>query len=142
MHSTPPTVMPMTERPRPIHRVTLPALVAVALGAVTVAPQAAAIPDSNAMTLTYELSGAGTAGYVTYQTNTGQQHAVNAALPWTMQLTGWMTSSSNPAPYSLSAQSAGPGSLTCTIRINGAVVSRQTATGNPARVLCEHHGKR
>lgn len=134
--------MAMTERRRPIHRIAVPIAVGVTLAAAAAAPPAGAIPDSNAMTLDYELTGAGTAGYVTYQTNTGQQHAVNAALPWSMRLTGWMTTSTNPAPYLLSAQSAGPGTLTCTIRVNGAVVSQHSATGNPARTVCEHHGKR
>jgi hypothetical protein len=36
----------------------------------------------------------------------------------------------------ISAQ--GPGSITCTIRINGNVVNQATASGAPARTVCSN----
>jgi len=103
-------------------------------------PSAGATPDHTKVPVRYDLTGAGVAGYVTYQTQNGQAHATNVPLPWSIQLTGSMTNAASPAPYSLSAQSAGPGALTCTVSVNGKVVSQNTATGDPARVLCETHG--
>lgn len=88
-------------------------------------------PARTRATVRYELTGAGVAGYVTYQTNNGQAHATNAPLPWSLQLDGWKNS-----PWSLSAQSAGPGSLTCSVVIDGKVANQNTATGDPARVVC------
>ena len=103
-------------------------------------PSAGATPDHTKVPVRYDLTGAGVAGYVTYQTQNGQAHATNVPLPWSIQLTGSMTNAASPAPYSLSAQSAGPGALTCTVSVIGKVVSQNTATGDPARVLCETHG--
>lgn len=133
----------MTVQPSPIRmarRATallLGALVAPA--AVWVAP-AGALPDYTRVPVRYDLTGSGLAGYITYQTTSGQSHATNAPLPWSIQLTGWKTNASHPNPYSLSAQSVGPGTLTCTVTIDGKVVSQNTATGDPARVLCAYHG--
>jgi hypothetical protein len=89
--------------------------------------------------VTYQLSGSGVAGYVTYQTDNGQLHATNVTLPWSMQVTRMATVPSFSAANTLSAQSAGPGALTCTIKVDGNVVTQNTATGDPARVLCENH---
>lgn len=114
--------------------------VLVASATIAGAPSAGATPDHTKVPVRYDLSGTGVAGYVTYQTQNGQAHATNVPLPWSIQLTGSMTNAASPASYSLSAQSAGPGALTCTVTVNGKVVSRNTATGDPARVLCETHG--
>jgi hypothetical protein len=100
-----------------------------------VAPAGAA-PDLTLVPIRYDLTGTGVAGYVTYQTQNGQAHATNAPLPWSIQLTGRMTNVDAPAAYSVSAQSAGPGTLSCTVSVNGKVVSQNTASGSPARVLC------
>ena len=85
--------------------------------------------------VTYELSGsAPVADYISYQTNTGQTgQAVQAhvPLPWTTQF-----SFVGSKVFVLSAQS--PGSITCTILIDGNVVSQATANGAPARTVCAH----
>ncbi|WP_286134927.1 MmpS family transport accessory protein [Mycobacterium sp. UM_Kg1] len=112
----------------------------VASAAIAGAGAAGATPDHTRVPVRYDLTGTGVAGYITYQGQNGQAHATNAALPWSIQLTGSMTNATSPSSYSLSAQSAGPGSLTCTISVNGKVVSQNSATGAPARVLCETHG--
>ncbi|CAJ1498100.1 MmpS family transport accessory protein [[Mycobacterium] kokjensenii] len=103
-------------------------------------PSAGATPDHTKVPVRYDLTGTGVASYVTYQGQNGQAHATNVALPWSIQLTGSMTNATSPASYSLSAQTAGPGSLTCTVTVNGKVVAQNTASGAPARVLCETHG--
>lgn len=108
----------------------------VASATIAGAPSAGATPDHTLVPVRYDLTGTGVAGYVTYQTRNGQSHATNVPLPWSIQLTGRMANAARPAPYSLSAQSAGPGALTCTVSVNGKVVSHNTATGDPARVLC------
>ncbi len=80
----------------------------------------------------YEVSGPGVAQYISYQTDTGQQHAVNAALPWSTQFTGF-----GGEVFVISAQ--GPGPISCKILIDGNVVSNATATtGVPARTVCSH----
>ncbi|WP_234784524.1 MmpS family transport accessory protein [Mycolicibacter nonchromogenicus] len=112
----------------------------VASATIAGAGVAGATPDHTRVPVRYDLSGSGVASYITYQSQNGQAHATNAPLPWSIQLAGSMTNAASPSSYSLSAQSAGPGALTCTITVNGKVVSENTATGNPARVLCETHG--
>lgn len=112
----------------------------MASAAVVSAGSAGARPDPTKVPVRYDLTGSGIAGYVTYQTQDGQAHATNVGLPWSIQLTGFMNSAASPSSYSLSAQSAGPGVLNCTVSVNGKVVSQQSATGNPARVVCESHG--
>ncbi|KAA1252233.1 hypothetical protein F0Q45_00120 [Mycobacterium simiae] len=79
----------------------------------------------------YEISGSGVAEYISYQTNTGQQRAVNVGLPWSTQFTGF-----GGQVFVLSAQ--GPGSITCRILVNGEVVTQQTATGAPGHTVCTH----
>jgi hypothetical protein len=85
--------------------------------------------------VTYELSGsAPVADYISYQTNSGQTgQAVQAhvPLPWTTQF-----SFAGAPVFVISAQS--PGSITCTILIDGNVVSQATANGAPARTVCAH----
>ncbi|MGH3564005.1 MAG: MmpS family transport accessory protein [Mycobacterium sp.] len=118
-------------------------LFGILVGSATIhgVPAAGAAPlDPLRATVRYELTGSGVAGYVTYQTNNGQQHATNVSLPWAMQFTGWMFDAVRPgATYLVSAQGAGPGSITCKVLISGKVVAQNTATGDPARVLCETH---
>ncbi|OBK85131.1 hypothetical protein A5648_07755 [Mycolicibacter sinensis] len=116
--------------------------VLLAAAALAGVPSAGATPDHTKVPVRYDLSGTGVAGYVTYQTQNGQAHATNVPLPWSIQLTGSMTNAASPASYSLSAQSAGPGALSCTVTVKGKVVAQNSATGNPARVLCETHGPR
>jgi hypothetical protein len=52
-------------------------------------------------------------------------------LPWTTQFTV-----AGNGVFVLSAQS--PGSITCTILVDGQVVSQATANGAPARTVCTH----
>lgn len=107
----------------------------VAATVAGVAP-AGATPDLTVVPVRYDLTGTGVAGYITYQTQNGQAHATNAPLPWSIELSGRMTNMAAPGAYSLSAQSAGPGTLSCTVSVNGKVISQNTATGDPARVVC------
>lgn len=80
----------------------------------------------------YEISGSSpVAEYISYQTATGQQRAVNAKLPWSAEFTGF-----GGEVYVISAQ--GPGSLTCRILVDGNSVKDATATGTPARTVCAH----
>lgn len=80
----------------------------------------------------YDVSGPGVAEYISYQTDTGQLRAVNAALPWSTQFTSY-----GGQVFVVSAQGAGP--ITCQISLNGNVVSNATATvGAPARTVCTH----
>ncbi|HWF69805.1 MAG TPA: MmpS family transport accessory protein [Mycobacterium sp.] len=85
--------------------------------------------------VTYQLSGsAPVADYISYQTDTGQTGQTQQAhvpLPWQTQFT---TPVGNV--FVISAQ--GPGSITCTILLDGNVVSQATATGAPARTVCSH----
>lgn len=118
------------------------ALLLIAPAAIVGAVPAGAMPDHTKVPVRYDLSGTGIAGYITYQTRNGQAHATNAPLPWSIQVTGTMANAAGPAPNSLSAQGVGPGTLTCRVSVNGTVISQSTASGNPARVLCENHGPR
>jgi hypothetical protein len=83
-------------------------------------------------TVRYELSGnSPVAEYISYETDTGQYQEANVRLPWSKQFTAF------PAEvFVISAE--GPGSITCTILIDGNVVSHATATGQPARTACSH----
>ncbi|HEX7323475.1 MAG TPA: MmpS family transport accessory protein [Mycobacterium sp.] len=129
-------------KPGRTRRAVMPALSGVVIGsaAIWVAVAGAAPSDDpvNA-TVRYELTGAGVAGYVTYQTERGQLHAANVPLPWSVQVTRLSDGSIMTADNSLSAQTAGPGSITCVIKVDGKVVAQNTATGEPARVLCQSH---
>jgi Mycobacterium membrane protein len=80
----------------------------------------------------YEVNGPAVAEFIYYQTETGQQRAVNATLPWSTQFTGF-----GGEVFVISAQ--GPGPISCKILIDGNVVSNATATtGAPARTVCTH----
>jgi hypothetical protein len=82
--------------------------------------------------VTYQLSGsAPVADYISYQTDSGQTQQANVPLPWTTQFNVVGTK-----VYVISAQS--PGSITCTILLDGKVVSQATANGAPARTVCSH----
>jgi Mycobacterium membrane protein len=85
--------------------------------------------------LTYQLSGsAPMADYISYQTDSGQSGQTQQArvpLPWTTQFTF-----NSSRVFVISAQSLG--SITCTILIDGKMVSQATANGAPARTVCSH----
>ena len=82
--------------------------------------------------VTYQLSGsAPVADYISYQTDSGQTQQANVPLPWTTQFNVIGTK-----VFVISAQS--PGSITCTILLDGKVVSQATANGAPARTVCSN----
>jgi len=85
--------------------------------------------------VTYQVTGsAPVADYISYETNsgqTGQAQQAHVPLPWTTQY-----SFVGSYVFVISAQS--PGSVTCTILIDGKVVSQATANGAPARTVCTH----
>ena len=74
-------------------------------------------------------SGPGVAQYISYETDTGQQHAVNATLPWSTQFTGF-----GGEVFDISAQ--GVGNIECKILIDGNVVSDAHSPGG--RTVCTH----
>jgi hypothetical protein len=80
--------------------------------------------------VTYQLSGsAPVADYISYQADSGQIQQPQVPLPWQKQFTGF-----GGEVFVISAQS--PGSITCTIVVDGKVVSQATANGAPARTVC------
>jgi hypothetical protein len=83
--------------------------------------------------VTYQLTGSAPfADYVSYQTDSGvagQVQQTHVSLPWK----GQFTFAGNPVAV-ISAQS--PGSITCSILVNGKVVNQATANGAPARTVC------
>jgi hypothetical protein len=83
--------------------------------------------------VTYQLSGsAPVADYISYETgNDAQRQQAHVPLPWTTQF-----NVVGNKVFVISAQS--PGSITCTILIDGNVVSQATANGAPARTVCSH----
>lgn len=82
--------------------------------------------------VTYQLSGsAAVAEYISYQTDTGQALQAQVPLPWQTQF-----KATGPGVYGISAQS--PGSITCTIMLDGKVVNQATANGAPARTVCTY----
>jgi Mycobacterium membrane protein len=82
--------------------------------------------------VTYQLSGsAPVAEYVSYQADSGQTQQANVPLPWKTQF-----NVIGSRVLVISAQS--PGSITCTILLDGQVVSQATANGAPARTVCSH----
>jgi predicted secreted Zn-dependent protease len=128
--------MTTTTRPINAHKGSSILVAVLACFATTVATCGVATatgPDSQVVT--YQLSGsAPVADYISYQTDTGdtgQTQQAHVPLPWQTQFT------TKPGKvFVLSAQSAG--SITCTIMLDGKVVSQATATGAPARTVCSH----
>ncbi len=82
--------------------------------------------------VTYQLSGsAPVADYISYQTASGQAVQAHVPLPWQTQFDSF-----GGEVFVISAQSTG--SITCTILLDGNVVSQATANGAPARTVCSH----
>jgi hypothetical protein len=82
--------------------------------------------------VTYQLTGsAPVADYISYQADTGQVQQAQVPLPWQTQFTSY-----GGEVFVISAQS--PGSVTCSILVDGKVVSQATANGGPARTVCTH----
>ena len=106
-------------------------LSALGIGFTAVCAPAYADPLPHLPQVRYEVSGSGVAQFISYQTDTGQQRAVNVGLPWSTQFTAF-----GGQVFVLSAQ--GPGSITCRILLDGSVVTEQTATGAPGHTVCTH----
>ena len=133
--------MTMTSQPSPPpRRVTHRAWSSIGLAALTAFAATVEISGVANATgplaqVTYQLSGsAPVADYISYQTDTGQTgqtQQANVPLPWQTQFNVVGTK-----VYVLSAQS--PGSITCTILLDGKVVSQATANGAPARTVCSN----
>ena len=105
-------------------------LLAVGIGLANACGVANAIPSNPRVT--YEVSGPAVAEWISYQSDNGQQRALNAKLPWSTQFSGF-----GGEVFALSAQGAGP--ISCKIKLDGNVVSDATATtGTPARTVCSH----
>ena len=124
----------LSSMPRPSGRRPSPSLLFAALTAFATTAGMCGVanatgPDTQ---VTYQLSGsAPVADYISYQTNTGQTQQAHVPLPWQTQF-----SVNGAKVYVISAQ--GPGSITCTISLDGKVVSQATANGAPARTVCAH----
>ena len=104
-------------------------LVAALTAFATACPGGTAQADS-ATQVTYEFSGSPPiADYVSYQLEAGQTQQARVPLPWKTQFTV-----NGPHVFVISAQ--GPGSITCTILVDGKVVNQATANGAPARTVC------
>jgi hypothetical protein len=104
--------------------------------ATTVAVCATAAGTANAILkppeVTYQLTGsAPVADYISYQMDTGQYDQAHVPLPWTTKFRSF-----GGEVFVISAQA--PGSITCTILLDGNVVSNATANGQPARTVCSH----
>jgi hypothetical protein len=88
---------------------------------------AQADPPTN---VTYQLTGsAPIADYVSYQLEGGQRQETHVTLPWKADFTVI-----GSRVLVISAQS--PGSITCSILVEGKVVNQATANGTPARTVC------
>ncbi|WP_428338762.1 MmpS family transport accessory protein [Mycobacterium sp.] len=97
--------------------------------AATVGPGGTAYAGSDTQ-VSYDVSGsAPVADYVSYQLAGGQTQQANVPLPWKTQFTV-----NGSRVLVISAE--GPGSITCTIRVDGKVVNQATAHGAPARTVC------
>jgi hypothetical protein len=84
-------------------------------------------------TIRYEVTGdAGTANNVTYMINHGEQQETNVALPWSKDF----TADDKFQALVVNAQNAGGGSISCTITVDGKVISQHTSNGQYAVVMC------
>ncbi|MGZ4511956.1 MAG: MmpS family transport accessory protein [Mycobacterium sp.] len=102
-------------------------LVAIGVGCAGAAPgvaNAEGFPQAR-----YEVTGAAVAQYISYQTDTGQQHQVNVPLPWSTQFTSF-----GGQVFVISAQGVGP--IRCRILVDGNVVADAQSAGG--RTVCAH----
>ncbi len=125
----------ITTRPVKAHAGSSILLAVLTAFAATVGICGAANATGPVAQVTYQLSGsAPVADYISYQTDTGQSgqtQQANVPLPWTTQF-----NAIGSEVFVISAQSQG--SITCTILVDGNVVSQATANGAPARTVCSH----
>jgi hypothetical protein len=127
----------LSTTPRPAKHVASLSILLAALSAFSIAVGVCGAANATGPQprVTYELTGsAPVADYISYQSNTGQTGQTVQAhvpLPWKAQF-----DIAGATVFVISAQS--PGSITCTILIDGNVVSQATANGAPARTVCSH----
>ena len=127
------TCQPLSTSPRVKRRAVWPLLFAV-LTAFSATPGICGVANAigHVPSVTYQLSGsAPVADYIAYQSDTGQILQPHVPLPWQTQFTGF-----GGEVFVISAQS--PGSITCTIVVDGNVVSQATSNGAPARTVCSN----
>jgi hypothetical protein len=124
------SLTPRRVKPRAGSSILLAVLTAVA---ITVGTCGEAHAIGHLPQVTYQLTGsAPVADYIAYQSDTGQIMQPHVALPWQTQFTSFGGSE----VFVISAQS--PGSITCTIVVDGKTVSQATANGTPARTVCSN----
>lgn len=107
----------------------LAALFAVGIGFSSVCAGVGHAAPAQMPKVRYEVTGPGVAQYISYQTDTGQLHQVNAPLPWSTQFTAF-----GGQVFVLSAQ--GVGTLRCRILMDGNVVADAQSAGG--RTVCAH----
>jgi hypothetical protein len=110
-----------------------PSIVFAVLAAASVALSGPTFAANGQPRVSYQLTGsAPVADYVSYQSDRGQNQQSHVSLPWTTQV------DFTPGNPVLVIGAQGAGSITCTISIDGNVVSQATASGAPARTVCSH----
>ncbi|MBW0102723.1 MmpS family transport accessory protein [Pseudonocardia sp. KRD291] len=101
-------------------------------GPSAVAPPAGgAAPQPAAAQVTYEVTGSGSAGTITFGRGTSVAQASDAELPWTRST----PAAAEPAEYTLTA-AGGSGTVSCKIRLGDVVLAEETAEGDFAAVSC------
>jgi hypothetical protein len=106
------------------------AILVAALTAFAATVGSGGTAQADSTQVTYELSGsAPIADYVSYQLENGQTQQARVPLPWKTQF-----AVNGSRVLVISAQ--GPGSITCTILVDGKVVNQATGNGAPARTVC------
>ncbi|MEV1294979.1 MmpS family transport accessory protein [Pseudonocardia sp. NPDC049635] len=128
----------VSEIPAAAPAASVPAVTSPVVGEGPAAP-AAPVESAGGDVITYEVTGSGSAGSVTYikDENFGQEQANGVALPWSTDVT---FDGGAPAfqPLSLVAQSGSGGSdeITCRILRNGEELTSSTSSGPYAVVSC------
>lgn len=93
-------------------------------------------PEEGVVEYRVHAKGSSRAIQITYGTGAGGiAQAASAALPWRKRL-----GTSDAGIYTLNAQNAGSGSITCAIYVDGSLVDRQTSTGPYSFVQCADPG--
>lgn len=92
-------------------------------------------------TVTYKVTGSGTATTITYLTvnggQSGQEQANDEKLPWKKVVNIKDDGLFETSIFSLVAQNGGSGKITCEIKADGKVISKHTSSGQYAVVTCE-----
>lgn len=110
--------------------------------APTALPSASSLESAPATaaggSVVYKVTGSGTATTITYLSadsgGAGQEQVTDEDLPWSK--TVGIPADSGFSAYSLVAQNAGSGRITCSIEVNGKVLSTKTSKGKYSVVSC------